>query len=66
MITIRTTLDWRAYSAVGVLLSTFGSAELAAAWSETVGAELPGHRIVRRRTRVTEETVFEHAVEQAA
>ncbi len=64
--TISTTMDWRAYSAAGVLLATFIDSILAAAWSETVGATMPGHRIVKVRTRITEETVFEDAQEKAA
>jgi uncharacterized protein (UPF0248 family) len=62
----RITTDWRAYSAANVLLSTFETADLASAWVQTVGATLPGHRIVRIRTRVTEETVWEDAAERAA
>lgn len=61
LVSVTTTHNWEARSAAGVTVATFGSADLAAGWVEDEGPRLPGHKVVRITTRVTETVLFEDA-----
>lgn len=62
----RTPWDFRAVTAAGQPIATFGTPEQAARWAEEEARHWPGCRIERQRVTTTTETVFEQPMEKAA
>lgn len=58
----RTPWDFRAVTAAGQPITTFGNPEAAARWVEDEAPNWPGCRV--ERVRVTAETIFEQPVTQ--
>ena len=55
----RTPWDFRAVTAAGQPITTFGNPEAAARWCEEEAHRWPGARVERVRTTTTTETVFQ-------
>lgn len=61
------TIDYQARSGVGVVIQTFGSAEIAAAWVEAEAGNWPGYRIERVRRTERRDVIFQdESLERAA